>query len=154
MASNTPTEGDQSLTHRPSFITPPLIRSFSCIPAVTQTQSPENEVRKDVPSNTNSDEDTYRHYHDPELVLQTPMCQPRISSIPNAPIVYYPDKSAIAGKEALAHSTAKQQKRGSKGRQSIQKMQKRQKMNYFVHPSHKLPTMTPVQNPHTKPPLY
>ena len=59
MASNTPTEDDQSPPDHPSFITPPLVRPRSCIPVVTQTQSPENEVRKDETSNTNSDEDTY-----------------------------------------------------------------------------------------------
>ena len=117
------------IIHHPSFITSPLLRPRSCIPAVTQSQSPENEVRNDDASDPNSDEDTYIHYHDPELVHQTPMRQPRTSSITNVPIVHSPDKSAIDGKEALAHSAAKYQKRRSKGRQSIQKMQKCQKMN-------------------------
>ncbi len=110
MASNTPNEDDQTPPNDLSFITPPLQRPRRRIPAVTQTQSPDNEVRNDDHSNPHSDEDTYRHYHDPELIHQTPMRQPRTLPIPNAPIVYSPDKSAIDGKEALAHSTAKHQK--------------------------------------------
>ena len=58
MASNTPTEDDQSPSNHPPFITPPLLRRRMRIPAVTQTQSPENELRNDDPSNSNSDVDS------------------------------------------------------------------------------------------------
>ena len=58
MASNTPTEDDQSPPDHPSFITPPLLHPHSRISAVTQTESPENEVRNDDPSNSNSDVDS------------------------------------------------------------------------------------------------
>ena len=129
LATNTPNEDDQSPPNHPSFITPPLRRPCQRIPAVTQTRLPDNEVRNDNPSNSNSDEDAYMHFHDPELVHQTPIQHVRSSPIPDAPIVHSPDKSTINGKEALAHSNAKHQKSRAKGRQSIQKMQKHQKMN-------------------------
>ena len=58
MASNTPNEDDQSPSNHPPFLTPPLLRPRTRIPAVTQSQLPENEVKTKDPSNSNSDEDS------------------------------------------------------------------------------------------------
>ena len=126
MASPTPNSNNQSSSNHPPFITPPPTSAVSRIPQETQSQTDSsNAINND--STTTDHDDNYIHYQDTDLIHQTPKRLERITPVPNAPIVYSPERANISGKDALTNSTAKSQKKRSATRKQMEKMHKRQK---------------------------
>ena len=127
MATPAPDSDTESPPNPPPFITPPPTNPISRIPQVTQSQTPHSPVANKASSHPFETEDLYIHYHDTDLVHQTPQRQQCATTVPIAPIVYSPDRSRICGKDALAQSNEKEKNKRSAGRNQMEKMQKRHK---------------------------
>ena len=128
MSTPAPDQDDESPPNIPPFITPPPTTALSCIPQVTQSQTDDNEFNNEaILTPYEEDPDNYIHYHDPDLVLQTPVREKRHTTVPNAPIVYSPERAKINATEEIMKSSASNNKKRQAGRKSMEKMQKRQK---------------------------
>ena len=129
MTTPAPDQDDESPPNPPPFITPPPTNTHSRIPQVTQSQTDDNS-QSIVATLTpyEEDPDICIHYHDPTLVMQTPMQAQHHTSMPIAPIVYSPERKEINGIEEMAKSSNKKQKKRQAGRKQMEKMQKFQKI--------------------------
>ena len=117
MSTPAPDPGDPSPPNIPPFITPPPTNTRSRIPQVTQSQTDDCAFDNDAAITPyEEDHDDSIHYHDPDLVIQTPMRQIRRTSIPMAPVVYSPERSKINASDAISKSSDKRQKKRQAGR--------------------------------------
>ena len=89
MATPAPDSDTESPPNPPPFITPPSRNPISRIAQVTQSQTPDSPVNYSASSNPFETDDTYIHYHDPDLVRQTPQREERTTTVPNVPIVIF-----------------------------------------------------------------
>ena len=129
MATPAPDSDNESPPNPPPFITPPPRNPIGCIAQVTQSQTDDNGLNNDANLTPyEEDHDNYIHYHDPDLVLQTPAQHERHTSVPVAPIVYSPEQNKINAMEEVTKSSEKNENKRKAGRKSMEKMQKRQKM--------------------------
>ena len=102
MSTPAPDPDDQTPPNPPPFITPPPRNPIGCIAQVTRSQTDNNGLNNDANLTPyEEDHDNYIHYHDPDLVLQTPARQERHTSVPVAPIVYSPEQNQINAMEEV-----------------------------------------------------
>ena len=129
MSTSAPDPDDQTPPNPPPFITPPPRNPTGRTPQVTQSQTDDNGSNIDTNLTAyEEDHDNYIHYHDPDLVLQTPARRERHTSVPVAPIVYSPERNKINAMEEVVRFSEKNENKRKAGRKSMEKMQKRQKM--------------------------
>ena len=128
MSTPAPDPDDQTPPNIPPFITPPPTNTRTRIPQVTQSQTDENESNNESTFTPyEEDPDNYIHYHDPDLVLQTPVREKCQTSVPVAPIVYSPERAKINATEEITKLSVSTNKKRQAGMKSMEKMQKRQK---------------------------
>ena len=76
-------------SHPPPFITPPPTNTHSRIPQVTQSQTDDNEFNNNaILTPYEEDPDNYIHYHDPDLVLQTPVQEQWLMTLRQRPHLF------------------------------------------------------------------
>ena len=126
MATPGPNSNNKSPSNHPPFITFPPTYAISRIPQATQTQTDASDAINNDYTITDHD-DNYIHYRDTDFVHQTPQRVERLTSVPNAPIVYSPERANISGNDALAKSTAKSKKKRTAARKQMEQMHKHQK---------------------------
>ena len=94
---------------------------------MTQTQTDENQVNTVESGTPIDDNDGYLHFDESEFVHQTPMHPECLTSVPHAPVIRSPERAKISGKDVLAKSSAKSQKKTASARSQMEKRQKHQK---------------------------